>query len=179
MFLKGAADPATFVNWPSCKEYDLVDAWEEEDQPLLGQAQYRMPVPWPEAARFVVALPDEVAQRLPDARFDYVYLDDRRDYCRTAEEIAQWWPELRPGGDPGGEQLRRRRVREPEAQAGGGLGRERRRERPPGGRKGRGGRLSSRVGRPGSVQHARVFAVVVHSKTILRRRCTIMKDAVA
>lgn len=101
VFLKGAADPATFVNWPSCKEYDLVDAWEEEDQPLLGQAQYRM-LPWPEVARFVVALPDEVAQRLPDARFDYVYLDDRRDYCRTAEEIAQWWPELRPGGDPGG-----------------------------------------------------------------------------
>ena len=58
VFLKGAADPATFVNWPSCKEYDLVDAWEEEDQPLLGQAQYRM-LPWPEVARFVAVPPPD------------------------------------------------------------------------------------------------------------------------
>ena len=76
VFLKGAADPATFVNWPSCKEYDLVDAWEEEDQPLLGQAQYRM-LPWPEVARFVAVPPP-----------DDLYVSGARELPGTAPAVA-------------------------------------------------------------------------------------------
>ena len=29
---------------------------------------------------------------------DFIYVDARHDYCGVAEDLADWWPKLRPGG---------------------------------------------------------------------------------
>jgi hypothetical protein len=33
-----------------------------------------------------------------EEQVDYVYVDARHDYCGALEDIAAWWPKLRPGG---------------------------------------------------------------------------------
>ena len=40
----------------------------------------------------------EAAERIPRATLDFVYIDARHDYGSVREDLALWYPRLRPGG---------------------------------------------------------------------------------
>lgn len=44
----------------------------------------------------------EAAARIPDASLDFVYIDARHDYESMLEDLAAWFPKVRPGGIFGG-----------------------------------------------------------------------------
>lgn len=41
---------------------------------------------------------EEAARQIPDASLDFVYLDARHDYASVKEDIALWYPKVKPGG---------------------------------------------------------------------------------
>lgn len=41
---------------------------------------------------------EEAAAVIPDASLDFVYLDARHDYASVKEDIAFWYPKVKPGG---------------------------------------------------------------------------------
>lgn len=41
---------------------------------------------------------EEAAREIADAALDFVYLDARHDYASVKEDIALWYPKVRPGG---------------------------------------------------------------------------------
>lgn len=45
---------------------------------------------------------EEAAKVIPDASLDFVYLDARHDYASVKEDIAFWYPKVKPGGVIGG-----------------------------------------------------------------------------
>ena len=113
---KGILAKKSLDIWKSCTEYKLVDLWGKEegyDEPgtdtaadkdaNLAQARSRMKK-WVEIDKveFFVMRSTDAAKLLSDNHFDYIYLDARHDYCAVKEDIAHYWPKLRPGGILGG-----------------------------------------------------------------------------
>ena len=43
-------------------------------------------------------LSDEAAARCPDASLDFAYIDAQHHYAAVKEDLALWWPKLKPGG---------------------------------------------------------------------------------
>ena len=97
-------------NWPSCTEYKLVDLWGREEgyqEPgehdkkwhdgALEQAKYRVK-PYLNKTEFFIMRSTSASKLIEDNHFDFVYLDARHDYCAVAEDIAHYWPKVRPGG---------------------------------------------------------------------------------
>ena len=98
-------------DWKSCTRFYLVDSWRrlpnyvdianvDDAQHLANMFDARRRLS-PFAARtsflFLPMLTAEAAELVPPG-LDLVYVDARHDYCGVAEDIAAWWPKLRPGG---------------------------------------------------------------------------------
>jgi hypothetical protein len=107
---KGLFAKKMLDNWPSCTEYKLVDLWGQEEgyqEPgnhskdfhsmALGQTKRRVK-PYNDKVEFFVMRSTDASKHLEDQHFDFVYLDARHDYCAVAEDIAHYWPKVRPGG---------------------------------------------------------------------------------
>ncbi len=107
---KGLFAKKMLDNWPSCREYKLVDLWGQEagyqepgDHPkefhvqALGQTRRRVK-PYSDKVEFFIMRSTDASKHLEDNHFDFVYLDARHDYCAVAEDIAHYWPKVRPGG---------------------------------------------------------------------------------
>jgi hypothetical protein len=97
-------------NWPSCTEYKLVDLWGKEEgyqepgghnkrwhDKVLEMAKHRVK-PYLNKTEFFIMRSTSASKLIEDNHFDFVYLDARHDYCAVAEDIAHYWPKVRPGG---------------------------------------------------------------------------------
>ena len=107
---KGLFAKKMLDNWPSCREYKLVDLWGKEEgyqepgehdksfhEQAYRQTKKRVK-PHKEKVEFFEMRSTAAAKLLKDNHFDFVYLDARHDYCAVAEDIASYWPKVRPGG---------------------------------------------------------------------------------
>ncbi|PSC76989.1 hypothetical protein C2E20_0340 [Micractinium conductrix] len=100
----------TLAAWPSCQQYILVDVWRQQENYEEAanvddgkqQANYDAAVaalkPFEGVTEFLRMFTSESAPLVPDSSLDYVDIDARHDYCGCAEDMALWWPKLRPGG---------------------------------------------------------------------------------
>ena len=83
--------------------FDVVDTFAGDDD--VGHADL-----WPEFAANLTragllsrltahrAPSAEAAQEFEDASLDFVFIDARHTYEAATEDLAAWWPKLRPGG---------------------------------------------------------------------------------
>ncbi len=51
-----------------------------------------------ERSRILRMTSEEAAREIADASLDFVYLDARHDYKSVKEDIALWYPKVKPGG---------------------------------------------------------------------------------
>jgi hypothetical protein len=107
----GAFSYEILRHWESCKRFYLVDSWRklsnyvdianvDDAQHLqhMFDARRRLsPFTNRTSLLFLPMLTSEAAELVPPG-LDLVYVDARHDYCGVAEDIAAWWPKLRPGG---------------------------------------------------------------------------------
>ena len=109
---RGVLAQKTLRKWKSCKHYALVDLWGAEDgyvepgdvqdtnemkNSYLKEAKGRLRK-YKRITDWYVMRSTDAAKRFQDNYFDYIYVDARHDYCAVTEDIAYYWPKLRPGG---------------------------------------------------------------------------------
>ena len=109
---RGSLARKTLKSWPSCEEYKLVDLWGQDPfytEPgrdtndvkngHLANAR-RILKTWTNKGitEFFVMRSVDAASKIKDSYFDYIYIDARHDFCAVTEDIAAYWPKLRPGG---------------------------------------------------------------------------------
>lgn len=97
-------------NWPSCKEYLLVDLWRQQrnykDFANVGDKQQRQIMetalqnvrPYREKTRVCRDYTTQCAKHEPDAHFDVVYVDARHNYDGAMDDMVTWWPKVKRGG---------------------------------------------------------------------------------
>jgi hypothetical protein len=96
--------------WSSCNTFYLVDVWKQQENyqdpanvPDDQQAQNKA-VAQQMMSKFgskVVFMHNSTLNAsflIPDQSLDFVFVDARHDYCGTYEDIAAYWPKLKPGG---------------------------------------------------------------------------------
>ena len=107
--LDGAFALQMLQGW-NATEYLLVDLWapltnyvdvangNQEIQDGRMHATLKKLRPYRGATRVCRNFTTLCAQQQPDEHFDFVYVDARHDYLGVSDDLAAWWPKLRPGG---------------------------------------------------------------------------------
>lgn len=96
--------------WPSCKNFQLIDLWKEQenyvDSSNANDAKQeqrfvrtkKILAEWKDKTTFLRMLSTEAAKKIKDQSLDYIYIDARHDYCGVKEDMEAYYPKLRPGG---------------------------------------------------------------------------------
>ena len=96
--------------WPSCREYHLVDLWahqenyedlanaDQAEQDRLYNESIENTKDWKDKIRICRNYTSVCVEKMPDGHFDFVYVDARHDYKGVYEDVRAWWPKLRVGG---------------------------------------------------------------------------------
>lgn len=107
---RGLYSEIILKNWKSCKQYNLVDLWKHQDnytdlanvndnkQDTYYQDAVTRLAPYENITEFYRMYSTEAAQKLDRESMDFAYIDARHDYCGALEDIAAYWPLVRPGG---------------------------------------------------------------------------------
>lgn len=95
---------------PSIEKFYLVDCWRQLDnyndrcntidavQEKCLQETINNITEWKDKVHILRGLSLEVADKIPDASLDWVYIDARHDYLGCKQDINCYWPKLRNGG---------------------------------------------------------------------------------
>lgn len=107
---RGLNSRGILTSWPSCKVYHLVDPWVQQgnysdfanvDDSAQSQIYLEAVAnleAWSDKTTFHRMLSTEAAAKFDDGTLDFVYIDARHDYCAVVEDLAAYWPLIRPGG---------------------------------------------------------------------------------
>lgn len=63
----------------------------------LQQTKERL-APYENKVEYYRMYSTEAAKQMAHASLDFAYIDARHDYCGVAEDLAAYWPLLKPGG---------------------------------------------------------------------------------
>jgi len=96
--------------WPSCREYHLVDLWapqenyadlanfDQAQQDNLHDVTIENTKEWKDKIHICRNFTTVCVENMPDGYFDFVYVDARHDFKGVYEDVRAWWPKLRVGG---------------------------------------------------------------------------------
>lgn len=107
---RGEFSKEILQQWAGCERYTMVDLWRQQEnyeeaanvddakQEANYQAAQLAVAPWAAKTHLLRMKTSEAAGQVEDASLDFVYIDARHDYCGCSEDIALWWPKVKPGG---------------------------------------------------------------------------------
>lgn len=84
--------------WMHCETYDDVANVASETQEEIYEAARKRLAIFGSRSQLWRQTSLEAARDLGDGTLDFVYLDARHDQASVAEDLAAWWPKVRPGG---------------------------------------------------------------------------------
>jgi hypothetical protein len=73
-----------------------VASWECRHQSIYEEAQTNLK-PFEAITVFMRTLSTVAAKDIPDGSLDFVYIDARHDYCGAAQDLATYYPKIKPG----------------------------------------------------------------------------------
>jgi Methyltransferase domain len=73
----------------------------EEQEAFLAEAKLRL-VRFGDRSKILRLTSEEAAREIPDGSLDFAYLDAQHHYEAVKEDIALWYPKIKPGGLLGG-----------------------------------------------------------------------------
>ncbi|KAI2495870.1 methyltransferase domain-containing protein [Fragilaria crotonensis] len=107
---RGYFSSSTLDQWPSCKEFHLVDLWahqenyhdfanfDQAEQNNIYDEAIERTKPWKDKIHVCRNYTSVCVKNMPDGHFDYIYVDARHDFKGVYEDLRAWWPKLREGG---------------------------------------------------------------------------------
>ena len=84
--------------WTAAEDYDDVSNVPQDAQDELHRSTCRRLARFDDRSDVWRMTGHDASVRIADSSLDFVYLDARHDYESVCEDLADWWPKLKPGG---------------------------------------------------------------------------------
>ena len=103
---------AILRHWHVCEKFYLVDPYQHipilhadelmtdtisDPEQMFQDAVSRMSV-FGNVPSWLRLTPQQAITHIPDNSIDFIYIDDRHDYCSVMQNLELFWPKLRVGG---------------------------------------------------------------------------------